>query len=253
MDIGAQIEQAASLLRSARHAVALTGAGHSTPSGVPDFRTPGSGMWEEVDPMEVASLYSFRSQPKRFYEWVRPMVGVITNAEPNPGHLALAQLEAAGLLKAVITQNIDGLHQKAGSHSVLEVHGHLREAACLDCYRVAPASDVLEVVLEGGVPLCPECGGVLKPNVVLFGEQLPADVVIETMEHVRKADLMLVVGSSLLVMPVAHLPALVHKDGGRVIIINQQETYADEFATHVFRGDLAEILPRLVQTCLGES
>jgi NAD-dependent deacetylase len=210
-------------------------------------------MWEEVDPMEVASIYSFRRQPERFYKWVRPMVGVITSAEPNPGHLALAQLEAAGLLKTVITQNIDGLHQKAGSHSVLEVHGHLREAACLNCYRVAPAADSLEVVLEGGVPLCPECGGVVKPNVVLFGEQLPADVVIETMEHVRKADLMLVVGSSLLVMPVAHLPTLVHEGGGQVIVVNRQETYADEFAAHVFRGDLAEILPRLVQACVGES
>jgi NAD-dependent deacetylase len=252
MDLETRIREASDLMNNASHAIALTGAGHSTPSGIPDFRSGGSGMWEKVNPMEVASIFTFRSRPQAFYDWVRPLLDMMLNARPNPGHMALAQLEAVGRLRAVITQNIDGLHQMAGSESVLEVHGHLRGATCLDCYSAAPAAEALEAVVQGEIPHCSKCGGVLKPDVVLFGEQLPVDVLGLAMEHVRRADVMLVAGSSLRVMPVAHLPTLVHEAGGKVIIVNHQETYADQFADVVFREDLAEVLPRIAAACLGD-
>ncbi len=250
MGLEDRIEQAASLLRRARHAIALTGAGISTPSGIPDFRTPGSGLWEHSDPMAVASIYTFRRRPEAFYRWAQPMVKLMREAQPNPAHLALTQLERADVLKAVLTQNIDNLHQRAGSKNVLELHGHLQEVTCLNCSRTAPAEQALQAVMQGEVPRCATCGGVVKPNVVLFGEQLPSEVLVAAMGHVRAADLMLVAGSSLQVMPVARMPALVHAAGGQVIVVNRQETYADEFAAAVFREDVAEILPRLARTCL---
>ena len=242
----------AALVRRARHAVALTGAGISTPSGIPDFRTPGKGLWEKADPMEVASIQAFRRNPAAFYRWVRPLVDLMHSAQPNPAHLALARLEAEGWLKVVLTQNIDGLHRRAGSRNVLELHGHLRTVTCLDCFQTGPAEEALEMVKRGEVPRCPKCGGVVKPDVILFGEQLPVDVLTEAMEHVYMADLILVVGSSLMVMPAAKLPALVHANGGEVVIFNKQATYADRFAAAVFHEDVAEVLPKLVQACLEE-
>lgn len=250
-DIADNIARAAALLRRARHAVALTGAGHSTPSGIPDFRSPGSGLWEHVNPLEVASIYGFRLRPKAFYNWIRPLAARLLAAEPNPGHVALAELEGGGWLKAVITQNIDGLHQRAGSREVLELHGHLREATCIRCYHVLPTDDILEdFIASGAVPRCPTCGGVLKPNVVLFGEQLPVEVFNAALEHVRQADLVLVVGSSLEVMPAAQLPLQVYKRGGRVIVVNLSSTYIDDVAEVVIHDDLAEVLPRIAQACV---
>lgn len=248
-----RIQKAASLLREARHAIALTGAGISTPSGIPDFRSPGTGLWEKADPMEVASLYAFRRRPKVFYEWIRPMIDLFLSAQPNPAHQALARLEAAGRLQAVLTQNIDGLHQRAGSQVVLELHGHLRETLCLQCHRSAPADQALKKITQGEVPTCSVCGGVVKPKVILFGEQLPSDVVNLAMEHVRLADLILVVGSSLTVLPAAKMPAYVHAWGGQVIIVNQQETYADSFASVVLHEDVVEVVPRLVDLCLEDT
>jgi NAD-dependent deacetylase len=249
-DIDAKLERAAALLRNARHAVVLTGAGISTPSGIPDFRSPGSGLWEKDDPMEVASIYALRRDPQRFYQWVRPLVSLMRQAQPNPAHIALARLEAAGRIQAVITQNIDGLHQRAGSRVVLELHGHLRTATCLNCFRQTSAEGLEETVERGEVPRCPFCGGVVKPDVILFGEQLPTEVFIAAMEHARRADLMLVVGSSLMVMPAAKLPAITHASGGALLIFNLQSTYADAFAAAVFHADVTETLPRLAEKCL---
>lgn len=243
---------AAALLNKARHAIALTGAGISTPSGIPDFRSPGEGLWEKADPMEVASLYAFRRNPAAFYEWVRPLIDLMDNARPNPAHQALARLENSGRLQAVITQNIDGLHQQAGSQHVLELHGHLRTTTCLSCFQTRPAQEALDAIRRGEVPRCTACGGVVKPDVILFGEQLPLDVVTEAMEEVRRADLMIVVGSSLMVMPAAKFPALVHSHGGEVILFNKEPTYADAFAVAVFHEDAAAVLPRLVEECLKE-
>ena len=247
MEIKERIKRAASLLRQARHAIALTGAGSSTPSGIPDFRSSGSGLWEKYNPFEVASITAFRQRPEAFYHWVQPMVRQIHEAEPNPGHVALAEMESAGILKAILTQNIDNLHQRAGSRRVLELHGHLREVTCLNCFQVAPAEEALTAAALGTVPRCSLCGGVVKPNVVLFGEQLPSKIFVAAMKHARQADLVLVVGSSLSVMPVAKIPAVVHSNGGQVIIVNNQPTYADEFAAVVFHEDLAEVLPLLAQ------
>lgn len=244
------VERAARLLRRARYSVALTGAGMSTSSGIPDFRSPGSGLWEDVDPFNVASLYAFRRQPRAFYAWIHPLAQVLRDALPNPGHIALARLEAAGYLRAVITQNIDNLHQEAGSLEVLEVHGHLRSATCVDCYCIRPGGALLRRFLaDRAVPRCTECGGVMKPDVVLFGEQLPVDVVNTALMHVANADLMLVAGSSLEVAPVSQLPIRIHRQGGRLIVVNLESTYVDDEADVVIHGDVATVLPSIARAC----
>lgn len=250
MHYASEIAHAASLLCQARHAVALTGAGVSTPSGIPDYRSPGVGLWERIDPMKVASIYAFRRNPQAFYNWIRPLAATLLKAEPNPAHYALAALEASGRLKAIVTQNIDGLHQRAGARDVLELHGHLREATCIHCHRILPIQGILDDFLASeDVPHCPECNGVLKPNVVLLGEQLPGAVIDAAMEHARKADLMLVAGSSLGIVPASHLPLMAHKHGGRLILVNLTPTPVDDLADVVIHGDVAEVLPCIAQAC----
>ncbi|MER3543154.1 MAG: RNA polymerase subunit sigma [Chloroflexota bacterium] len=247
-----RLNRAARRLKEARYAIALTGAGISTPSGVPDFRSPGSGLWEQVDPLEVASIYSFRHHPERFYNWIRPLAGLTLTARPNPAHQALAALEAAGVLKAVITQNIDGLHQAAGSRRIIEVHGHLRQATCMHCYAHFPARPIIERFIEDGeVPRCPRCGGVIKPDVVLFGEQLPARAFYEAQQEARRCDLMLIVGSSLEVAPAGDLPLLAHEAGAHLILINREATHMDALAEAVFHADVAVVLPRLAARALA--
>lgn len=242
----AEIEQAAELIRESRHMVAFTGAGSSTASGIPDFRSPGSGLWEKVNPLLVASIWSFRVNPRPFFDWVRPLAGLVLTASPNPAHEALFMLEEHGYLRAIITQNIDDLHQKAGSTRVLELHGHLREATCIRCYAVVPVVPTVEqFISDGEVPHC-DCGGVLKPNVILFGEQLPIQVYNEAAAEARRCDLMLVAGSSLEVTPAADLPTIAVDHGARAIVINLQPTPFDRQADVVIHGDMAEVLPRIV-------
>ncbi len=244
------IARAAELICNARYAVAITGAGISVPSGIPDFRSPGSGLWEKYDPMEVASVHAFRHRPEAFFEWMRPLARLVMAAQPNPAHCALADLEAMGRLRAVITQNIDGLHQRGGSQRVLEIHGHVREATCIRCYAVFPSEQFIETfVTAGQVPRCPRCTGVLKPNVILFGEQLPAQVLLQAQQEIRKCDLVLIAGSSLEVVPVADLPAWAHRSGARLIIVNIQPTYLDSQADVVLHADVAEILPQITAAC----
>lgn len=239
--------RAAQLIREARCAVALSGAGISTPSGIPDFRTAGSGLWTRYNPLEVASLSAFRYHPKRFYEWLRPLASHMLNARPNPGHTALAELEQAGYLQAVITQNIDTLHQRAGSDTVLEVHGTFESLTCSTCFTQQQAGEkVLSEFIEGGeIPSCEECGGVLKPDVVLFGEQLPAEIWQQARKASRECDLMLILGSSLTVVPVSDLPETALNSGAALIIINQMETHLDHAAEVVIHGDLAVFLPKI--------
>lgn len=252
MGLENDVARAATLLREARHAVALTGAGISTPSGIPDFRSPGSGLWESANPFVVASIIGFRLKPKAFYDWVRPLAAKAFSAEPNPAHVALAELEGTGMLAAVITQNIDGLHQKAGSQEVLELHGHIRESSCLRCRRTVPTDTLMDRFLASGeVPRCSDCGGVMKPTVVLYGEQLPMDAVDAAMAHVQQADLMLVAGSSLEVVPVAQYPRLAYERGARVIVVNLSPTYMDSVADVAIRANVAEVLPCIVQACAG--
>jgi NAD-dependent deacetylase len=242
-----KIRRAAELIASSRHVVAFTGAGHSTASGIPDFRSPDSGLWEKHNPMLVASVWAFRLNPKTFYDWIRPMADLLLAARPNLAHDALAELEAMGFLKAIITQNIDNLHQRAGSRRVLELHGHMREATCIRCYKVEPIDPPLQnLIREGHVPYC-ACGGVLKPNVILFGEQLPVRILNESMAEARRCDLMLVAGSSLEVTPAADIPFLAVESGAKAIIVNRQPTAFDSYAHLVIDGDVAEVLPRIVQ------
>ncbi len=247
------IRRAADLIRSAKNTIALTGAGISTPSGIPDFRSAGSGLWERYDPMEVASILAFRYNPERFYEWMRPMADLMLKAEPNPAHVALAQLEETGHLNGLITQNIDGLHQRAGSKQVVEIHGHFRQATCISCYRSYPTEHMLIDFAESGrIPRCEECQGILKPDAVLFGEQLPADAVRTAKQWIRNCDLFLALGSSLEVVPVAYFPMEALNSGADLLIFNNTPTYVDERASVVFRQDVAESLPQLVTEVLSE-
>ncbi len=248
------IQEASNLLRQAQYAVALTGAGISTPSGIPDFRSPGSGLWNQVNPFEVASLQGFRYRPKAFYDWIRPLAQKIVTAQPNPAHYALAELESKGILKSVITQNIDMLHSRAGSQTVYEVHGHVREATCITCFKIFPAESIFRTLLEdenAPVPQCSDCNGVLKPNTILFGEQLPIQVLQKAERDARQADVMLVAGSSLEVVPVANLPRYVLHKGGKLILVNLGKTHYDHLADVVIHHEVAEVLPRLVKALEG--
>ena len=248
MRLEEKIKQGAELIHQSRRMVAFTGAGHSTQSGIPDFRSPHSGLWEKDDPMLVASIWAFRLNPKNFYDWIRPMVDTLSNAEPNPAHDALADLEQLGHLRVVITQNIDDLHQQAGSRRVLELHGHLREATCVRCYKKISADPaVVRLIHNGQVPRC-ECGGVMKPDVILFGEQLPIRVLNQAMDEARRCDLILVAGSSLEVTPAADIPFLAVDSGAKAIMVNLEPTAFDSRADVVIHGDVTEILPRLVET-----
>ncbi len=241
-----QFQTATELLRGARKVVALTGAGSSTPSGIPDFRTDGTGLWSKIDPFTVASVWGFRENPQRFYQWMRPLTRDIITAKPNPAHLALARMEECGKLRLIITQNIDALHQKAGPQQVIELHGHLRTVVCLTCAFSDDAVPYLDAfITDGALPLCPHCGSVLKPDIVLFGEPLPEEAIVRAQEEALMCDLMLVAGSSLEVMPAADLPALAVRGGARLIMVNLGTTPYDHLADVILRGDVAKVLPKL--------
>jgi NAD-dependent deacetylase len=247
------IHCAAELLRSFKRGVALTGAGVSTPSGIPDFRSAGSGLWTRYDPFEVASLSAFRYHPEKFFAWIRSLALEMSQARPNPAHFALASLEQAGHILTVITQNIDGLHQKAGSRRVLEVHGSLQTLTCIGCFHQYSSDGVIEPYLETGeIPRCPDCRHILKPDVVLFEEQLPVRTWMQALEACRTCDVILVTGSSLEVMPVAGLPMQAIEHGACLILINQSSTYLDVRADVVLRGNVAEILPSIVAELTSE-
>ncbi len=243
-----RLSHAASLLSHSAYTVAFTGAGISTESGIPDFRSRESGLWDTVDPMQVASIYGFKSNPKAFYDWVKPLASLTLNAEPNPTHIALAEMERCDQLRAVITQNIDNLHKRAGSRLVYELHGHMRRATCIHCYHEVNAERRMEIFSENGhVPRCEKCGGVLKPNIILFGEQLPIRTLLAAQDAARRATVMLVIGSSLSVEPASELPLIAFRNGAKLIIINLEATPADRYADVVLRGRAAEIMPEIVR------
>jgi NAD-dependent deacetylase len=246
-DIQESLDQAASLLAQANYAIAFTGAGISTASGIPDFRSPDCGLWKNADPLSVASIYGFRQDPQAFFDWIRPLARVTLNATPNPAHFALAEWETQGRLKAVITQNIDMLHTRAGSRTVYELHGHLREATCVHCFSIYPAPRLIAQFVEDGlVPHCPNCGSVIKPNVILFGEQLPIRELMAAKEAARKADVVLIIGSSLAVAPASDIPLIAHRNGAKVVIINLESTHFDSLADLVIQADAAIALPQIV-------
>jgi NAD-dependent deacetylase len=251
--LSASINEAASLISKANNAVALTGAGSSTPSGIPDFRSAGSGLWTRFLPMEIASLTSFRQHPERFFEWLRPLVSHMLTAEPNAAHIALANLEKNSYLKTIITQNIDGLHQRAGAINVLQVHGTLNSLTCIGCYQQVSAANYSAPYIEKGeIPYCEICGNFLKPDVVLFEEQLPAKIWLKARHAAEVCDLMIVAGTSLVVSPVAQLPERAQKFGAQIIIINKSPTYMDERADVVLSGDVAEIIPAITNEVLND-
>jgi NAD-dependent deacetylase len=232
----------AELIEEAGSAVALTGAGISVPSGIPDFRTPGKGLWTKVDPMKVAHIDAFRRDPKAFWEYYRPRFHSLADKKPNPAHAALAELEARGLLDAVITQNIDRLHRAAGSRRVVEVHGSIATSSCTSCEASYPLADVPALFGEDGVAECSLCCGLVKPDVVLFGEYLPEAAIAEAQELAQGADLLICIGTSLEVHPVAGLAGLTLAAGGAVAIVTQSATPYDGEATLKLSGDVVDEL-----------
>ncbi len=242
------VERLAELIRAAPSVVALTGAGISVPSGIPDFRTPGTGLWEKVDPMEVAHIGVFRKDPGRFWRFYGQRFATLGAKEPNGAHAALVELERRGALDAVITQNIDMLHRKAGTCELVEVHGSIATSSCLACGSSFPLDAARERV-EGsvdGIPRC-DCGEPLKPDVVLFGELLPEAAMLRAFDLAARADLMLCVGSSLEVHPAAGLPALTLNTGGEIAIVTQGPTPYDSEATVKLDGDVVAELEALLR------
>ena len=238
------VEQLAEALREGG-CVVLTGAGVSTESGIPDFRSP-TGIWAKFDPREYGSIEAFVRDPERVWEFYGPRYRMLSEAEPNAAHHALAELERRGIVDAIVTQNIDRLHERAGSRHVVEVHGSIRTASCPSCGRVHSLDAVLAMVDEG-TPRCTACGAVLKPDVVFFGELLPVGAMERATELATEARVLLVVGSTLEVYPVAGLPLDTQRAGGRVAIVNRGPPAFDGRADIRLDGAAGELLTALVE------
>jgi len=238
-EIQTLISKSVELIIKSKHMIAFTGAGISTPSGIPDFRSPDSGLWNQYDPYEVASLNSFLNHPERFFNWIQPLAIKSESAQPNKAHLGLASMEKAGLLNAIITQNIDGLHQKAGSKNVLELHGSTKTATCPHCGKIFNEESFKESFIKNKeIPYCNSCRKVIKPDVVLYGEPLPEKAWKLAYDECMKTDLMIIVGSSLEVTPANSLPELVIAQGAQIIINNLSPTYLNKVASITLELDV---------------
>lgn len=247
-DLDARIEKSAELLLNARYAIAFTGAGISTPSGIPDFRSPMFGLWNHYDPFQVASLHAFRHHPEKFFNWIQPLAKQSEAAKPNQAHIGLAEMGHVGIIKTVITQNIDGLHQKAGSQQVLELHGSAKTATCLHCGRKYQTDEYKKPLLTNGdIPRCENCGEIIKPDVILFGEMLPQEIWDQAYAACLETDLMLVAGSSLEVSPANSLPELALTQGAKLIINNLSQTHLDRHASILLPIDVEEGIGKLWQ------
>jgi len=239
------IRKLVDLILSSKYIIALTGAGISTESGIPDFRGP-NGLWRRIDP-EVASYSYFIKHPEDFWRFYIDFIKIFQDIKPNSAHYGLAKIEKLGMLKAIITQNIDGLHQKAGSKNVIELHGDLKTISCISCGMKYLFKDIIDIINEKGLPpRCVSCGGILKPDIIFFGEPLPQDAVEKAFSEAYKSDLILVLGTSLSVYPAAYIPDIVKSSGGKVIIINYSKTMKDYIGDIVIRGKLGEIIPKIV-------
>jgi len=245
------VERLVTLLRERRPCLVLTGAGVSTESGIPDFRSP-SGIWADFDPLEYATVDAFRADPVKVWRFYGPRFSMLIEAQPNPAHLALAELERIGLVETIVTQNIDLLHVRAGSRDVIEVHGSIRSATCPGCGRSYALPDLLRLLNGSPAPACPECGAVLKPDVVFFGELLPEDAIDRAFELARKAELLLAVGSTLEVYPVAALPLETLRAGGTLAIVNRGPTALDNRASVRIEGSAGPVLTE-VAVRLGQA
>jgi NAD-dependent protein deacetylase/lipoamidase len=238
-----QAMRLAELLRGARNAFVLTGAGVSVPSGIPDFRSPGTGIWEKVNPMEVAHIDAFRRAPDRFWQFYGERFAKLVDKQPNAAHEAIAELEQRGMIRGVVTQNVDRLHRRAGSRNVIEVHGSIEWSVCPECRGRTQIDRVIEMLAEhAGAPECPACIAPLKPDVVLFGEMLPEDAIGDAYALAAEADLIVCVGSSLEVFPVASLPGMTRDGGGRVALVTQGPTPYDDDAEVKLTGDVVDEL-----------
>jgi NAD-dependent deacetylase len=234
-----RVEQLAAMIRGAKSVVALTGAGISVPSGIPDFRSPGTGLWESVDPMEVAHIDAWRADPERFWHFYGNRFQTLEGKEPNGAHRVLVELERRGVLDGIVTQNIDRLHRRAGSRRIVEVHGSIDTSSCLSCHARYPIEQVRERLEHSpiSVPDC-DCGQPLKPDVVLFGEWLPEGALNEAYALAAGADVLLCIGSSLEVHPIAQLPGITRQNGGQVAIVTQGATPWDPRAAVKLDGDV---------------
>lgn len=240
-DMNNPIQQAATLLRNAQCVIALTGAGVSTESGIPDFRSKG-GLWSRFDPMTYGTLSAFHKNPAKVWEMLRELIS-IAGARPNSGHIAMAELERNGILKGIITQNIDMLHQKAGSENVIEFHGSINSLTCLDCGIKYPLATLDNKTIP---PVCSDCRSLLKPDVVFFDEQIPTRALINSQELARTADCLLVAGTSCQVIPASLIPDQVYSHGGRIIELNIDPELGD-MATVTLKGSFATIMPRIIE------
>lgn len=238
------LADAAALLGRSRSGIAFTGAGISAESGIPVYRGEG-GLWTKFDPYKVAHIDTFRRDPAQY--WTYSLNHRRTDAEPNRAHHAVVDLERRGLLRAVVTQNTDGLHQKAGSGKVIELHGSSHSVVCLDCGSRFPRDAIDRLNREHCPPSCPSCGGAyLKPTVVMFGEALPSEALLEAQALAVAADVVLIVGSSLQVYPAAGIPRVARENGAELCIINAESTPFDRLAAIVIKGKAGEVLPEIV-------
>jgi NAD-dependent deacetylase len=238
-------------LRPARRILIFTGAGISTESGIPDFRGP-NGVWKTRDPQRYTIQRYVAEREVRIERWQDRLASRLAEVEPNAGHLAVTRLERAGLAPVVVTQNIDGLHQKAGSTNVIELHGTSAEAMCLDCTRRMPIDVALDRVREGDLdPHCEICGGLLKTATISFGQAMVADDMDRAMEEARRSDVCLTVGSTLSVWPAAAVPVETVRNGGRLLILNDGDTDLDAMATLLIPGRAGVVLPELTEALLG--
>ncbi|HOR86904.1 MAG TPA: NAD-dependent protein deacylase [Bacillota bacterium] len=235
-------EKAAQIIKKSKTAVVLTGAGISTESGIPDFRSPGSGLWEKVNPMEALSSEVLYNSPKKFYNLGFKIITSMKDAAPNKAHYIIAKMEELGLIDLVVTQNIDSLHYKAGSKNVYEVHGTTRTCSCVKCGRKFDTADVEKKVLEEEIPPMCRCGGIIRPDVVLFGDMLP-ECFFESIKKVEAAELLIVVGSSLSVSPVNYLADICK----RLIIINIGETFYDSKSDIILRENISVALEHVMK------
>ncbi len=243
--LGPVIEQAAQLIKKARCAIALTGAGMSVASGIPDFRSPG-GMWSRHDPDKVASIRALKSDPELVWKFLLEADSMLKSAEPNAGHAGLARLEKDGYLHGVITQNIDGLHQRAGSMNVIEFHGNCSEFYCMECFSPFPADGISA---DSELPVrCPQCSGVIRPDLVFFGEQIPSEAYKEAFALADQSDVVIVAGTSGGVVPASLIPSRIQEAGGLIVEINKAPSAYTAFSDVFIQGGVEKVLPAIVQS-----
>ncbi|MCD6492935.1 MAG: NAD-dependent deacylase [Archaeoglobaceae archaeon] len=238
-----EIEKATEIIKNSKYLIALTGAGVSAESGIPTFRGK-DGLWNKYKPEELATPQAFNANPELVWEWYAWRMKIVFDANPNPAHHAFAELEKMGILKCLITQNVDDLHERAGSKNVLHLHGSLRIVKCISCDYQFYAEKPIEFK---PLPTCPECNNLLRPGVVWFGEMLPSEILSKAFDEVERSDVIIVAGTSAVVQPAASLPLIVRKNKGKIIEINPNETPLTAIADVSIRGKAGEVLSKIVE------